>query len=144
VTAGRGSDPGGVEPSGTAARRWATRLGAWAVPREILRAAPRPPWFFPPDLFRAGDAPVPDTPSTGLARAALPATGGTVLDVGCGGGRAGLALAPPAVHVTGVDRDAAMLEGFRDEAARRGVGADDVEGEWPAVADGVPGADVVV
>jgi SAM-dependent methyltransferase len=127
-----------------AARRWSTRLAAWAIPRDILAAAPRPPWFFPPDLFRAHPASSADTPSTGLARAAVPARGGSVLDVGCGGGRAGLALAPPAALVTGIDWDSAMLEGFRASAAERGVRCVAVQGEWPAVAPEVPPVDVVV
>jgi len=131
-------------PAGTAARRWAGRLAAWAVPREILRGAPRPPWFYPPELFRVTVRPLPDTPSTALARAALPAQGGTVLDVGCGGGRAGLALAPPAERVTGVDRDAVLLESFRAAATERGVDVRAVHGDWPAAAGDVDDADVVV
>ena len=141
------ADPAGAAdpavPRG-AARRWSARLAAWSIPRDILVSAPRSPWHFPPDLFRAHPGRAPDTPSTGLARAALPPAGGTVLDVGCGGGRAGLALAPPASLVTGLDRDAGMLAGFAAEAAGRGVGCETVRGEWPAVAPDVEPADVVV
>jgi len=94
---------------------------------------------------RAGDTGdgAPDTPSTALARAGLGGAG-TVLDVGCGGGRAGLALVPPAVAVTGVDRDAARLAAFRTAASARGVSFVALLGEWPAVAGEVPAADVVV
>jgi SAM-dependent methyltransferase len=138
--------PGGSEPPQQtgAARRWASRLAAWAIPRDILVQAPRPPWYFPPDLFGAHGSPPPDTLSTGLARAAVPVRGGTVLDVGCGGGRAGLGLAPPAELITGVDRDAAMLEAFRAAAAARQVRCTAVLGDWPAVAPAVPPADVVI
>ncbi|HEY6796461.1 MAG TPA: class I SAM-dependent methyltransferase [Kineosporiaceae bacterium] len=127
-----------------AARRWAARLSAWAIPRDILVGAPRPPWYYPPDLVQAQCASTPDTLSRGLARAALPARGSTVIDVGCGGGRAGLALAPPAELVIGVDRDAAMLEQFRAAADERRVRSVAVLGEWPAIASQVPPADVVV
>src|SRR3954468_24194750 len=77
-----------------AAERWRDELSAWAIPPDILAAAPEPPWGFPVELFRA-DAESPDTPSRDAALAALP-DGGTVLDVGCGGGGASLALVPPA------------------------------------------------
>ncbi len=40
----------------------------------------------------------------------LPPVGGTVLDVGCGGGRASMALVPPANEVIGVDSSGAMLD----------------------------------
>lgn len=141
--------PAGPEPpgAGRAARRWATRLAGWAIPQEILRAAPRPPWFYPPELFGPSgpsDRPLPSTPSTGLARAALPARGGSVLDVGCGGGRAGLALVPPAEQLTGVDRDGTLLAALREAAARRRVRCAAVQGEWPAVAADVEVHDVVV
>jgi SAM-dependent methyltransferase len=143
VSAAGGPVP--VDPTpGVAARRWANRLSAWAIPRQILARAPRSPWWFPPGLFRTPHGPAPDTPSTGLARAALPPTGGTVLDVGCGGGRASLALAPPAEHVIAVDRDAPLLAAFRAAAAQRGVACTAVLGEWPAVAGDVPVADVAV
>ena len=120
------------------------RLSAWTIPREILRTAPRPPWFYPPELVRGPESARPGTVSTALARAALPAAGGTVLDVGCGVGRAGLALAPPAEHVTGLDRDAAVLDAFGAAAAGRGVAFRAVHGDWPQALDDVEDADVVV
>jgi SAM-dependent methyltransferase len=127
-----------------AAERWAEALGRWAIPEDILAAAPESPWSLPPSLFRAGGrAPAGGSPSTRRAREAIPG-GGTILDVGCGGGGAGLALVPPAGRVVGVDSSPAMLAAFAAEAARRGVDHAEVEGVWPDVAPGAGDADVVV
>lgn len=126
----------------TASERWREELAAWAIPSQIEAAAQDPPWGFPPEMFRAGPE-SPDTPSRDVAVAALPA-GGSVLDVGCGGGAAGLALVPPAVTVTGVDDAPGMLESFAAAAGERGVTARTVRGTWPAVAGQVEPADVVV
>jgi SAM-dependent methyltransferase len=70
--------------------------------------------------------------------------GGTVLDVGCGGGAAGLALVPPAHRLTGVDRSAAMLARFAAATERLGIASQGVQGSWPEVSPGVEAADVVV
>ena len=48
------------------------------------------------------------TPSHERAREAVP-EGGSVLDVGCGGGVAAFALTPPATSVIGVDHQSEML-----------------------------------
>jgi SAM-dependent methyltransferase len=81
--------------------------------------------------------------STELAAEAL-GDGGSVLDVGCGGGAAAFALVPPANEVVGSDRQEDMLALFAATAAERGVPARTVLGSWPDVADEVPDADVVV
>lgn len=133
-------------PQNTAAARWAAELAAWAIDPQILAAAPESPYRLPPSQFRPADRGAYDTgPDLARERAlqVLPA-GGTVLDVGCGAGAAGLALAPPAGLVTGVDEQADMLEAFRTEAAGRGVAAATVTGRWPEVAGQVEPADVVV
>jgi SAM-dependent methyltransferase len=127
----------------TAADRWAGALAAWKIPDEILTAAPQSPWIHPVDLFRASDAPTPDTPSHARARELLDA-GGSVLDIGCGGGRAAFAVAPPAATVIGVDQQQAMLDTFAEAAARRGLQHAEVLGDWPDVTDQAPTADVVV
>ena len=77
------------------ADQWAHDLAAWRIPDEILATAPRSPWIHPVELFRAPDEPVPDSPSHARARERLN-VGGTLLDVGSGGGRAAFAVAPPA------------------------------------------------
>ena len=126
----------------SAAERWRDELAAWAIPSDILAAAPESPWGFPVALFHAG-AESTQTPSRERALQVLP-EGGTVLDVGCGGGAAGLALAPPASLVVGVDEGADLLADFRTTADDRGVAHREVQGTWPDVAGDAPIADVVV
>ncbi|HEU5008343.1 MAG TPA: class I SAM-dependent methyltransferase [Jatrophihabitantaceae bacterium] len=126
----------------TALQQWRAQLAGWAIPPEIEALAQDPPWGFPPELFRAGPE-SPDTPSRDVALLALP-DGGSVLDIGCGGGAASLALAPPAARITGVDNAAGMLESFTEAARDRGVDAVPVTGTWPDAATDVEAADVVV
>ena len=133
----------------TAAGRWAEALASWAIPQEILDAAPdREPWHFSPAVFawtaeRAAVEGSVVTPSRARALEAIP-EGGTVLDVGAGGGRASIPLAPPAGLVVAVDSSAELLAAFREAAAREGVPHRTVEGAWPDVAGQVDAADVVV
>jgi SAM-dependent methyltransferase len=124
-----------------AAERWREELAGWAIPEEILAAAPEPPWGFPVELFHA--EPVPsESPSRTHALAALP-PGGSVLDVGCGGGAASLALVPPAALVVGMDTSEAMLEDYDSAAARLDVEHRTVLGAWPQAAAETPRVDVV-
>ena len=154
--------------SGTAAQRWNLAMAEWAIPAEILDAAPRRPFVFVPEMFAA---PEPGTfePSLSNRRAAealgdgrsirgggsirddgsihdggIVRGGGSVLDVGCGGGAAAFALVPPATEVVGTDRQSDMLKLFAVTAEQRGVAASVYEGSWPDVASEVPVADVVV
>jgi SAM-dependent methyltransferase len=131
----------GAEPVTSAADRWRQSLDAWALPDDILASAQESPWIHPPVLFQIPDV-IKSSPSHDRAREAVP-VGGTVLDVGCGGGIAAFALTPPAAHVIGVDHQAEMLTMFQANAAKHGVACQTVEGFWPAVADATPGADVV-
>ena len=121
---------------------WAQALSEWAIPREILDEAQESPWIHPPVLFQIPDA-INDSVSHERAREAL-VPGGTVLDVGCGGGIAAFALTPPASHVIGVDHQPEMLEMFKDNANKHGVTYETFVGFWPQVAEEVPVADVVV
>jgi SAM-dependent methyltransferase len=122
-------------------------LSRWAIPDELVAAAPESPYFFDPDVFiRAADeaiARTADTPSDAAARAALP-RGGTVLDVGVGAGAAGLALADRAGRVVGVDTSPEMLDAFATRAARLGVQWTVIEGRWPDAASAAPRSEVVV
>ena len=128
----------------TAAEHWASELAAWAIPDHIMAQAPESPWAFSPALFRPPPAePTPDTASRLRAREALP-EGGSVLDVGCGGGAAGLALIPPAGRVTGFDQSQELLDLFAGRAGELGVAFEVVQGSWPEDAAGVGPADVVV
>ena len=129
--------------TGPAAERWATELAAWAIPDRIMAMAPESPWAFTPALFTAPTGPPADTPSRRRALEALP-QGGSVLDVGCGGGAAGLALVPPAGRVTGFDQSQELLDLFSARAAELGVEHQAVQGDWPGDAARVGRADVVV
>jgi SAM-dependent methyltransferase len=120
-------------------------LAGWAVPAEILAAAPESPFFFHPGSFiEAAEEAVArpaDTPSDAAARQAL-APSGSVLDVGCGAGAASLGLRPS--RLTGVDPSLPLLTAFAEGAARLGIDATVVEGQWPESADRTEAADVVV
>jgi hypothetical protein len=132
--------------TGSAADRWRQALAEWAIPQKILDAAPESPWHFSPALFaRRAEQAVdePAGPSRRMALEALP-EGGSVLDVGMGGGAGSLPLAPPAGLVIGVDQGEGMLEVFANAADRRGVAHREICGTWPDVAGDVPAADVVV
>ncbi|MEX0658848.1 MAG: methyltransferase domain-containing protein [Egibacteraceae bacterium] len=126
-------------------RAWADALAALAIPDEILAAAPVSPHAFDVSLFRraAAQAEEEETPSQRVAREALP-LGGSVLDVGCGGGAGAMPLVPPAGRVVGVDEGAGMLEAFAERAEERGAAHAEIQGRWPDVAGQAPTADVVV
>ncbi len=124
--------------------RWAHALEAWSIPPHILDAAPASPWVHPPELFRVdAKAPAPETPSHAMARTAL-AAGGTVLDIGVGGGASSLPLVPLAESITGVDEQQAMLDQFATAAAERRVRHREVLGRWPDVAQSIERHDVVL
>lgn len=128
-----------------ATERWARDLAAWAIPPEILAAAPESPWGFPTQVFarRADATPAIPTPSTQRALEALLEVG-SVLDVGCGAGAASLPLAAQADRLIGVDSSRALLGAFRERAERAGTRVVTIEGVWPEVADQTESADVVV
>jgi 2-polyprenyl-3-methyl-5-hydroxy-6-metoxy-1,4-benzoquinol methylase len=130
----------------SAADRWREELRAWAIPDEILAAAPEPPYGYSTEPFRRRaerSRERPPTPTTVRALEALP-EGGTVLDVGVGSGATSLPLAGRASSITGVDGSDGMLESFRGAAAEAGAEAATVFGQWPDVAVDVGSADVVV
>lgn len=124
-------------------KKWADDLAAWAIPAEIRAQAPADPWIHPVAQFQVPDGPIPDSPSHRAARSALP-EGGSVLDIGCGGGRAAMALVPPAGLLIGVDHSTDMLAAFAASAEIRDVAHTEILGDWPGVADHTPVADVVV
>ncbi len=137
--------PAGREPTITeAAARWAEQLERWAIPEEILAQAPVSPWQHDTAMFAVDDTLDRQTPAAEIARSVLPPGGGSVLDVGCGGGRAAMSLIPPAVRVIGVDQSPAMLAQFTRAAEVTGARSMTVEGRWPDVAVVTPAADVVV
>ncbi len=132
-----------------AAARWADSLADWAIPQQIQDAAPEgSAWRFSPAVFAwtPERAATEGTVVTASRRRALEALsdGGSVLDVGAGGGRASLPLAPPASLVTAVDSSEELLQAFVDAAIREGVPHRTVFGRWPEVASEVEPHDVVV
>lgn len=127
-----------------AAQRWADQLGGWGIPHEIVEQAPETPWFLDPQRFAVDDTLDRDTTSARWAREVLPPLGGTVLDVGCGGGRSALPLVPPATELIGVDSSGVMLDRFVEAAAEVGVARRTVHGVWPDVAGHTPVADIAV
>lgn len=132
-----------MEP-GAAFDHWRVSLEKWAIPQEILDSAPESPWIHPVDNFRPrGDLRV-SVPSRLRALEMLDGPEPSVLDIGCGGGRAAFGLVPPAVHVVGVDHQQGMLDVFAGEAAARGVRSTVILGDWPQVADRTPVCDVAV
>ena len=128
----------------TAADRWARQMAEWAIPAEILDAAAHRPFVFAPEIFAASEPGTFELSLSNRRAAQALGDGGSVLDVGCGGGAAAFAVAPPATEVIGTDRQADMLELFSATAERRGIIASVHAGSWPDVADAVPVADVVV
>lgn len=130
----------------SARERWRKDLLAWAVPDEILRSAPESPWGFPSEVFARRTVAAMQRPlshSNLRAKEALP-PGGTILDVGVGGGAGSLPLAPYVSKITGVDSSPGMLGSFQAAAAKAGVEVEQVLGEWPDVAARVAPSDVAV
>ncbi|MDP9441878.1 MAG: class I SAM-dependent methyltransferase [Actinomycetota bacterium] len=126
--------------------RWRDALGEWAIPATIIEAAPESPWSHPPELFRwqpEEDRARQIRPSRQRALEVLP-DGGSVIDVGVGGGASSLGLVPRAGRIIGVDESETMLLAFAESARAAGVASETVHGRWPDVAGEVGPADVVV
>ena len=126
--------------------RWRAALEQLAVPEAVRKAAPDPNWTLEPQRFRwkpEEDAKGPVRPSRRRALEALP-EGGSVLDVGVGGGASSLGLVPRAGRIVGVDRLPDMLESFDESARDMGVPVRTVLGDWPDVADQVEPTDIAV
>ena len=129
--------------SSAAATRWRELLQNRGIPPEIRAAAPNDPSRHDPARFVPAATPE-DTPSRRAALQLLGPDGGTVLDVGCGAGAAGLALVPKVSHLTGVDSAEDMLRAFEQACEQRGLAHRSVHGPWPQVAAQAGVADVVV
>jgi SAM-dependent methyltransferase len=125
-----------------AAQKWKSDLEAWAIPKEIIEQAPESPWIHPPALFQIPQL-IDLTPSHQKAFDALP-DGGSILDIGCGGGIAAFAMGSKAHLVIGVDHQSEMLQMFTDNANQRHIDSKVYEGFWPEIENIVETADVAV
>lgn len=123
-----------------AQQAWTDQLAAWAIDPEILAAAPESPYGFPAGLFgtRSGAA------STHRAVVEALPDGGSILDIGCGGGAASIPVATRAGSLLAVDSSERMLQEYAVAAAETGVRVRTWHGAWSAVAADVPIADVAV
>jgi SAM-dependent methyltransferase len=124
------------------AARWRDDLAAWAIPEEIVAAAPVSPWTHQVERFARRTGALladPKGPTYDRAREALP-PGGSVLDVGAGTGAASLPLRP--ALLVAVDENAAMLSELTRQAGA--IEVETIHGRWPEVAERTPIADVVV
>jgi SAM-dependent methyltransferase len=134
-------------PTNKAVQRWSSALHAWAIPDEILAAAPESPWWFPVNVFAEHARNASDnllTPTHRRVAEALPEDRtGVVLDVGCGAGAASLPVSSAAGRIVGVDSSEGMLQAFAEQA-RGVIELETVVGRWPDVADQVGTADVTV
>ena len=125
---------------------WRKAIRLSAVPQSILDNAPESEVSLEPERFRwkpEEDAKQPVRPSRRRALEALP-EGGSVLDIGVGGGASSLGLVPRAGLIIGVAPIPGMLESFEASAAAAGVATRTVLGTWPEAAGEVEAADVAV
>lgn len=126
--------------------QWRRHVRNRIVPPGVLSGAPEPQATLEPEMFRwrpDEDAKQVVRPSRRRALEALP-EGGSVLDVGVGGGASSLGLAARAGLIVGVDPLQGMLDSFEASARAAGVAARAVLGRWPDVAAEVEPADVAV
>ena len=118
--------------------RWRTQLLSWAIPDHIKAQAPSDPWRLDPSLFRpSGASDQAEAATVSLAtQRALELLGDerSVLDVGCGGGAAAFALAPPALRLHGVDQSSEMLDVFASVANERSIAHKTTTGSWLDIA----------
>lgn len=126
--------------------RWRQGLRHTAPPQALVDAAPARRQFLEPERFRWRpelDGFQPPRPSHLRAAEALP-QGGTVIDVGVGGGRGSLGLSGAAGLIIGVDPSEDMLASFTASARILGVASRAVLGSWPEIGAEVEAVDVVV
>ncbi|TMR98966.1 methyltransferase domain-containing protein [Nonomuraea basaltis] len=127
-------------------RAWAEDLAAWRIPEPILARVAESPWVLPEEVFaRRTDhyLAAPGGPSYERAMEAL-GEGGSVLDVGAGGGAASLPLASRTTALTAVDPHQPLLDDLVRRAVPLGLTPTAVCGTWPDAAARVTVADVVL
>jgi|FLYL01.1.fsa_nt_gi SAM-dependent methyltransferase len=123
-----------------AARRWASQLEAWALPKDLLASAEEDPYSWPVELWerrRELAEQEPPPPTFEVIRRFLP---GSVLDVGAGTGRSCLVFAREGNRVVAVEKNPQMAQALA--RAADGLDVEVVVGSWPDVADRVGEVDV--
>jgi SAM-dependent methyltransferase len=126
--------------------QWADALAAWRIPPAILDAAPESPWVLPEAVFsRRAEQALARPGGVSYDRTAeVLGEGGTVLDIGAGGGAASLPHASRITSLTAVDSQLSMLDDLAHRAARVGLVPRLIVGDWPAAEADTPVADVVL
>lgn len=127
-------------------RTWRDDLAAWAIPQAIVDQAPTSPWTPPRGVFIRRGADRHRRPrgiSYERALEALP-DGGSVLDVGAGGGAASLPLLRRANALIAVDQDTDLLGALTLEAGDDRHKVTTLVGTWPEIASEAPIVDVAV
>jgi hypothetical protein len=129
-----------------AAAKWKKELEGWAIPDEILSAAPESPWGYPPEIFKRRTEEVLKRKKSYSSRKALEVMpiAGRVMDIGVGAGAASMPLTSKAFLIVGVDPSAEVLQEFELFASKFGVQAKRIQGSWPQAVKRVTHADVVV
>jgi SAM-dependent methyltransferase len=127
-------------------RTWSDALAVWQIPDSITEQVDESPWVLPTEVFaRRADNVLANPSGHSYARAVQAlGSGGSVLDVGAGGGAASLPLAGRTTRLTAVDAHQPMLDDLLRRAAPLGVPVHPVCGRWPDIARRSPVADVVV
>lgn len=126
------------------ANTWKQDLANWAIPEEILKQAPTPPWIHPVELFQIDpDQELDLTPSSRAALGGL-SKEKSVLDIGCGGGKATFELIPEVKIAYGVDHQKVMLEKYQEYAEFKDIKSQTFLGDWPDIENQVPNAEVVL
>jgi SAM-dependent methyltransferase len=135
-----------VTDAASLCRAWADDLAAWQLPESVTAQVEESPWVLPTEVFaRRADHLLanPGGPSYKRALEALEG-GGSVLDVGAGGGAASLPLTCRTTQLTTLDSHQPMLDDLVRRAAPLDVAVLTLCGRWPDVAPQAPTADVVV
>ena len=129
-----------------AAARWREQLEAWALPDELLTTAEESPYGWSQDLWKRRSAMASSTEPAETVRivSELMPESGVLLDIGVGRGRASLPIAENRYRLIGVDESLEMLAGFTEDARRRSMQVETIEGRWPDVAARVPVSDVAM
>ena len=121
-------------------------LEGWAIPQRLIDAVGVDPDRWQPefwDRMRSFEESVAATTPTFSIVEDL-SGGGSVLDVGAGGGRLAMPLAAHGHRVTAVERDPEMARTMTGDADRAGVKVTQLVGAWPVVAGNTGIHDVVL